>query len=202
MNTIPQPADLSRLKGILGKAKQVMNTVNEGSYQTGNIDASSLAQNTDNYTQAPTQGQPQHTNQMANQPTTYVPNNSASKVITQEAINKSGMPDEIKRAMMENQIQQPDMNHSFTLDDVSELIEDKPRPAPSNKRPAPSNKRPVNNSNQQNGNININEAKLRDMIKDVLIEYLSGNYTQNITEGVIKKTINTLIKEGKIKTKR
>ena len=189
MNTIPQPADLSRLKGILGKAKQVMNTVNEGSYQTGNIDASSLAQNTDNYTQAPVQGQPQHTNQMANQPTAYVPNNSTSKVITQEAINKSGMPDEIKRAMMENQIQQPDMNHSFTLD------EDKPMPTPSAKRP-------VNNSNQQNGNININEAKLRDMIKDVLIEYLSGNYTQNITEGVIKKTINTLIKEGKIKTKR
>ena len=105
------------------------------------------------------------------------------------------MPDEIKRAMMENQIQQPDMNHSFTLDDVSELIEDKPMPTPSTKRP-------VNNSNQQNGNININEAKLRDMIKDVLIEYLSGDYTQNITEGVIKKTINTLIKEGKIKTKR
>ena len=195
MNTIPQPADLSRLKGILGKAKQVMNTVNEGSYQTGNIDASSLAQNTDNYTQAPVQGQPQQANQMVNQPTAYVPNNSAPKVITQEAINKSGMPDEIKRAMMENQIQQPDMNHSFTLDDVSELIEDKPMPTPSAKRP-------VNNSNQQNGNININEAKLRDMIKDVLIEYLSGDYTQNITEGVIKKTINTLIKEGKIKTKR
>lgn len=197
MNAIPQPADLSRLKGILGKAKQVMNTVNEGSYQTGNIDSSSLTQNTDNYTQTPAQGQTQHTNQMINQPTGYVPNNSAPKVITQEAINKSGMPDEIKRAMMENQIQQPNMNHSFSLDDVSELIEDKPMSAPPTKKP-------VNKSNisQQNGNININESKLRDMIKDVLIEYLSGDYTQNLTEGVIKKTINTLIKEGKIKTKR
>ena len=197
MNAIPQPADLSRLKGILGKAKQVMNTVNEGSYQTGNIDASSLTQNTDNYTQTPVQGQPQHINQMTNQPTAYVPNNSASKVITQEAINKSGMPDEIKRAMMENQIQQPNMNHSFSLDDVSELIEDKPMSAPPTKRPV--NKSSIS---QQNGNININESKLRDMIKDVLIEYLSGDYTQNLTEGVIKKTINTLIKEGKIKTKR
>tara|TARA_R100000951_G_scaffold114021_1_gene117351 strand:- start:1 stop:582 length:582 start_codon:yes stop_codon:yes gene_type:complete len=193
MNAIPQPADLSRLKGILGKAKQVMNTVNEGSYQTGNIDSSSLTQNTDNYTQTPAQGQTQH----SSQPTAYVPNNSAPKAITQEAINKSGMPDEIKKAMMENQIQQPSMNHSFSLDDVSELIEDKPTPAPSAKRPA-------NNSrvSQQNGSININESKLRDMIKDVLIEYLSGDYTQNLTEGVIKKTINTLIKEGKIKTKR
>lgn len=197
MNAIPQPADLSRLKGILGKAKQVMNTVNEGSYQTGNIDSSSLTQNTDNYTQTPVQGQAQHTNQ----PTAYVSNNSAPKAITQEAINKSGMPDEIKRAMMENQIQQPSMNHSFNLDDVSELIEDKPMPAPSAKKLG---KGPGNNSmgNQQNGNININESKLRDMIKDVLIEYLSGDYTQNLTEGVIKKTINTLIKEGKIKTKR
>jgi len=193
MNAMPQPADLSRLKGILGKAKKVMNTVNEGGYQTGNIDSSSLNQNTDNYTQTPAQVQSQHTNQ----PTAYVPSNSAPKPITQEAINKSGMPDEIKRAMMENQIQQPNMNHSFSLDDVSELIEDKPMPVPSAKRP-------TNNSkvSQQNGNINVNESKLRDMIKDVLIEYLSGDYTQNLTEGVIKKTINTLIKEGKIKTKR
>ena len=49
--------------------------------------------------------------------------------------------------------------------------------------------------------ITISEAGLRDMIKDVLIEYLSADYSKNITEGVIKKTINTLIKEGKIKTK-
>ena len=39
MNNIPQPVDMSRLKGILGKAKAVMNTVNEGSYQPGNIDS-------------------------------------------------------------------------------------------------------------------------------------------------------------------
>ena len=52
-----------------------------------------------------------------------------------------------------------------------------------------------------NGNLNVSENVLRAMIKDVLIEYLAGDYSKNLTEGVIKKTINTLIKEGKIKTK-
>jgi hypothetical protein len=55
--------------------------------------------------------------------------------------------------------------------------------------------------NQSNGMITVNESDLRNMIKDVLIEYLTGDYQKNLTEGVIKKTINTLIKEGKIKTK-
>ena len=191
MNSIPQPADLSKLKGILGKAKAVMNTVNEGSYQTGNIDASALVQNTDNYAQTPIQGQTH------NQPSSYVPSSAPQRPITEEAISKSGMPDSIKKIMLENPIQQPNMNHSFSLDDVSELIEDKPMPVPSAKRPVN-----IPNPSQQNGNININEVKLKEMIKDVLIEYLSGDYTQNLTEGVIKKTINTLIKEGKIKTKR
>ena len=193
MNAIPQPADLSKLKGILGKAKAVMNTVNEGSYQTGNIDASALVQNTDNYAQTPIQGQTH------NQPSSYAPSSTPQRPITEEAISKSGMPDSIKKIMLENPIQQPNMNHSFSLDDVSELIEDKPMPAPSAKRPVNT---PNSSVSQQNGNINVNESKLRDMIKDVLIEYLSGDYTQNLTEGVIKKTINTLIKEGKIKTKR
>ena len=51
-------------------------------------------------------------------------------------------------------------------------------------------------------NNNLNKDDLRDMIKDVLIEFLTNDYNKTITENTIKKTINTLIKEGKIKTKR
>ena len=47
-----------------------------------------------------------------------------------------------------------------------------------------------------------NEDALRGMIKDVLIEYLSNEYSKNLTESVIKQTITTLINEGKITTKK
>lgn len=195
MNAIPQPADLSKLKGILGKAKAVMNTVNSGNYQPGSVDGSALVQNTDSYLDAAAMNQsgyaiPQQTGNPVRQPGR----------ITEDAINNSKMPEAIKRAMLENPIQQPTMNHTFNLDDVSDLIE-KPMPAPTARPTA----RPQMNESvmtQQNDRFTVSESALRGIIKDVLIEYLAGDYQKQLTEGVIKKTINTLIKEGKIKTRQ
>ena len=198
MNSIPQPADLSKLKGILGKAKAVMNTVNEGNYQPGSVDGSALVQNTEGYLDAQSMNQsgmahaiPQQTGNPVRQPGR----------ITEDAINNSNMPEAIKKAMMENPIQQPTMNHTFNLDDVSDLI-DKPMPAPTSKPRA--SRSQINESviSQQNDKFTVSESALRGIIKDVLIEYLAGDYQKQLSEGVIKKTINTLIKEGKIKTKR
>lgn len=187
MNGTPPPADLSKLKGILGNAKAVMNKVNNGNYETGNVDGNSLVQSTEGYvsqnnvstdSQAATMG---NATRSMGQP-------------NKNAIINSKMPEAIKKAMLENPISQPKMNHTFNLDDVSDLIDEKPIPAPTTKRR-------VNEGVVKGDMITISEAGLRDMVKDVLIEYLSADYTKNITEGVIKKTINTLIKEGKIKTK-
>lgn len=200
MNPIPQPVDMNKLKGILGKAKAVMNTVNEGTYQPGNIDSSALVQNTDNYLDAsaiPQTGQaiPQQIGNPVRQP----------GQITEAALSKSKMPEAIKKAMMENPIQQsnPLMGQSFTLDDVSDLIE-KPMPVPQ-ARPTQrqGNVGQMNESviQQANDKFTVSESALRAIIKDVLVEYLAADYSKNLTEGVIKKTINTLIKEGKIKTK-
>lgn len=189
MSTIPQPADLSKLKGILGKAKAVMSAVNEGNYSTGNIDGSSLIQDTTTYAQTLTQTG----NNVS------IPSNYQQRPITEQAIINSKMPEAIKRAMLENPIVQPTMNHTFNLDDVSDLIE-KPMPAPS-ARPVARTKINESVMSQQNDKFTVSESELRDVIKDVLIEYLTGEYQKQLTEGVIKKTINTLIKEGKIKTK-
>jgi hypothetical protein len=191
MNTIPPSVDLSKLKGILGNAKAIINKVNNNDFKTGNIDASSLQQDTNGYIdQGPTQTQTlaDPTRQMAN--------------INQAAIANSKMPEAIKRAMMENPISQSTMNHTFNLNDVSDLIDDKPIPLTSTPRTQTS--KGINESMIQNNNdtFTVSESSLRGIIKDVLIEYLTTNYTKNLTEGVIKKTINTLIKEGKIKTKK
>jgi hypothetical protein len=50
--------------------------------------------------------------------------------------------------------------------------------------------------------ITISKSQLKDVVKDVLIEYLANEYSKTLTENTIKKTINTLIKEGKISTKK
>ena len=185
MNGAPPPADLSKLKNILGNAKAVMNKVNTGNYETGNVDGNALVQSTDGYV---------NEGNMNPNATTMGNSTRQMKQPSRDAIMNSKMPEAIKKAMLENPISQPTMNHTFNLDDVSDLIDEKPIPAPTAKRR-------VNEGVVKGDMITISEAGLRDMIKDVLIEYLSADYSKNITEGVIKKTINTLIKEGKIKTK-
>ncbi len=186
MNGVPPPADLTKLKNILGSAKAVMNKVDNGNYETGNVNGDAFTQNTEGYvdetnvktnTQAQTMGNA--TRQM--------------KQPNKEAILNSKMPEEIKKAMLENPITQPTMGHTFNLDDVSDLI---------NEKPMQTNNKNLNETIVNGDMITISKSGLRDMIKDVLIEYLSVDYSKNISESVIKKTINTLVKEGKIKTKR
>jgi hypothetical protein len=197
MNAIPPAADLSKLKGILGNAKAIMNKVNNNDFETGNVDSTSLVQDTSNYVNEG--AAPQHAVQAAQSM-----GDPARKMgqISESAIANSNMPEAIKKAMLENPIQQPTMNHSFSLDDVADLIDEKPMPAPSTPRTQPRKQMNESIVQQTNDTFTVSESALRGIIKDVLIEYLSVDYSKNLTEGVIKKTINTLIKEGKIKTKK
>ena len=180
MNQTPKPVDLNKLKGILGNARAIMNKV-EGDTKTSNTNK--YAENTDDYiTESEMQQQQQPIKPM-----------NQTKQITKESIMNSKLPEAVKKAMLENPIQQTNgLTHTFSLDDVSDLVENKPT-----KR-----KKRVNETSTNKKGNTINEKYLRELIKDVLIEYLTTDYSKNLTEGVIKKTISTLLKEGKIKTKR
>ena len=175
MNQAPQPVDLSKLKGILSNAKAVMNKVDEN-HSNGKPLPSNTT--TTNYI---TEEQFNAANSVQQQPT--------QRTITKESINNSNLPDAVKKAMLENPIQQPNsLTHSFNLEDVSDLI-DKPKQ--------------VNESIVRNNDkITVSETALRGIIKDVLLEFLTEDYNKKLTENAIKKTINTLLKEGKIKTKK
>ena len=203
MNEIPQPVDMSKLQGILGKAKAVMNSVNEGSYTQGNVDSSMVTQDTSGYVSNPNGGQSMNQQTQTSQPAPQAMVNPVRqpKAISESAINNSKLPQAIKDAMIKNPIVQsnPMMPASFSLEDVSELVE------PKKQQPAttqPQQKISENVISQTNDKFTVSEASLRGIIKDVLVEYLAADYSKNLTEGVIKKTINTLIKEGKIKTKK
>jgi hypothetical protein len=195
MNQTPPPADLSKLKGILGNAKNIMNKVNTGNFQTGNVDSTALVQDTSNFVQGNNVPAENQVSSMGNPARQMSAPNA-------EAIRNSKMPDAVKKAMLENPIAQPTINHTFNLDDVSDLIDEKPMPAPS--APRTQTNRVMNEQmvGHNNDKFTVSESALRGIIKDVLVEYLAADYSKNLTEGVIKKTINTLIKEGKIKTTR
>jgi DNA-directed RNA polymerase subunit E'/Rpb7 len=48
----------------------------------------------------------------------------------------------------------------------------------------------------------IDPNMLKSMIKEAVAEYFKESYEKKITEAAISKTINLLIKEGKIQTKK
>lgn len=175
MNQVPQPVDLNKLKGILSNAKAIMNKVNENH---SNGKALPNDNTTTNYL---TEEQFNAANSVQQQP--------VQKRITKESIDKSNLPDAIKKLMLETPIEQSNnLTHSFNLEDVADLID----------KPKQTNESIVNN----NDKIAVSETALRGIIKDVLLEFLTEDYNKKLTENAIKKTINTLLKEGKIKTKR
>jgi len=197
MEQIPQPIDVSKLKNILGNAKKIMQVTESGNYKTGNIDSTKLVQDTSSYVNESNMGGsyiPETYNQTYNDPTRPVNN------YNKEMIQNSKLPEAIKQAMLAHPIPQTTMNHTFSLDDVSDLIDEKPMPAPQARRNVV-NEQTTNHTNNSNM-VTIDKSELRDVIKDVLIEYLTQEYSKNLTENVIKKTINTLIKEGKVSNKK
>lgn len=194
---MPQPIDVNRLKHILGGAKTIMDKVESGNYETGNIDSRAL--NEDGVQQMMAEGvtRPQAQHAVAPQITANQP--------MYRNMNTSKMPTAIKEAMMKTPIpQMTGPNHTFNYEDVAEQV------APQRKPQFPStpktNPQPVYEHQQiganSNGTFTVSESVLRSIVKDMFLEFMTQTFTQNLSEEVIKKTISTLIKEGKLNVKR
>lgn len=194
---MPAPIDVNRLKGILGGAKAIMNKVETGDYSTGNIDARAL--NEDGVQEMMAEGivrpqQPVAPQMQANQP-------------LYKNMNTSRMPAAIKEAMMKSPIpQMQGPSHTFNLEDVQDVIPQTAPKYPSTPQTAPRQQQVVYEQQyvgaNPNGTFTVSEAALRAIIKDELLNFMTNTFTQNLSEEVIKKTITTLIKEGKITAKR
>jgi len=118
---------------------------------------------------------------------------------THQGVAANKLPPEILKAMVENPIQQvaPKINaagmRTFDLSDIPpHMLKNAPQV-------------PVTESIQtpqvQNGErmITLSEADLDAKIKNALLEFMATTFTKTLTEATIKKTITTLIKEGKLK---
>lgn len=227
MNNTPPSADLNKLRNILGNAKNLINndvrTTNTHNSNGPLPSPRQMEQMQQQQMQQPQyqQRQPERGGygpggdvqylseadmlraqggQMQMQQHTMGNPTRKPGHISEEAIRNSNLPESVKQAYLDNPIKQPaSINHSFNLDDVSDLIEPPQQFRQQSQQP----RQRMNESVIQNANdsFTVSETALRGIIKDVLVEYLAADYTKNLTEATIKKTINTLIKEGKIKTK-
>ena len=124
-NEIPQSVDVSKLANILGNARKIMRATETGNYKTGNIDSNLLVQDTNDFVNESNMS-------LDNIPQTS--NLNQNKSITsydENTIKNSRLPESIKRAMLENPIPKPNnLTHTFNLEDVSGLLDEKPMPAP------------------------------------------------------------------------
>lgn len=223
LNPLP-PANLHTMKNILKGAKKLMNVVESGNYQTGNIDPTSIDGGDPDQRLSEAQlmvsgHMPMHAN---NGSAMRNPMNAGMSGY-ESAVKNSRLPSAIKEAMIANPIPQANpyaaLNNTFSLDDVSDILEEE-APVRTNNAGAPNFSRTnmtANRSNQQvisenqnmiytgKNTITISEDELMGMMKVMIkseVEKEVARIKKQITEATIQKTIQTLINEGKISVKR
>jgi len=129
---------------------------------------------------------------------------------THQGVAANKLPPEILKAMVENPIQQvaPKINAAgMRTFDLNDLPADMLKGAPVNNIPTQAPAPVYVNETIQTPQVNqygqktvtITEAELDAKIKNALFEFMATTFTKTLTEATIKKTISTLIKEGKLK---
>jgi hypothetical protein len=172
----------SRLKDILSRSKAVMRKTEE-SYGTTTKTMSETSNSTVSYEEK----------EMPNLTENYIQNRSGvtSSVAPRNGqyrnLEKSKLPDFIKKAMVENPIEIPETPfHTFDLDDVSDLVvENETKPQPQKKQ--------VN----KEVSLDLNETVIRkivreemeDLVRGVIEEYLDKSL---VTEDIQIKIGNTI----------
>jgi hypothetical protein len=195
---MPTPINVNKLKGILAGAKQIMDKVETGDYSTGNIDGRAL--NEQGIQDMMAEGITRPQGAVAPQMNSHQP--------MYKNMETSKMPSAIKEAMMQTPIpQMTNHNHTFNLSDVQETTQptNKPMVTAQNYPSTPQTNQHYQQQHYQqpmgangNGTFTVSESGLRAIMNDMLLEFMAKTFTQNLSEDVIKKTINTLIKEGKV----
>lgn len=192
----PPPVDLNKLKGILGNAKTIMKKVETGDFETGHVDARALTE--DGVMQLQAEGVSRPTQQQQQQ--------LLEGQQYEEAVIKSKMPESVKKLMLERPIPQATPNYTFSLDDVSDLSDEKPMGRPSVPKAKPKQQVIRENYTQSSDMITVSKTELKEMVNAIvnerLLEFMTKTNNKAITEEAVKKTINLLIKEGKLAPKK
>jgi hypothetical protein len=127
----------------------------------------------------------------AEEPSVSIP--TARQGYTKEQVLNSNFAQPIKDMMIKS------INER--LEDTSEL-EDIPM-IPNKRQPYLKNPVPLQETRQlvNSDMITMSRADFKALVKENVLEFLIENYNKTLTEQAIKKTINVLIKEGKLTVK-
>lgn len=190
----PSPVSLSpQMIAILAKSKQVMNkSLNDKPIINKNVQESvneAYSYDTTTYDERD-ERDPEYAQHAPSE--IVMPQN-----FDREHIMASKLPQNIKEAMINNPIAK--VNPLGVSQEVIEAINPNSR-----KSPAPQPRQVVNENRVQNNSdmITISRSELQEMINTSLMTFLKTNYEKALTESAITKTINLLIKEGKITVKK
>jgi hypothetical protein len=199
---IPKPVDIGALSALLGKAKQVMNVVEsrapEKKQERGRDYDPRESYNQSMFDNAPIynesdEREPIYENYQQSAPQGVVQNHD----YTPEQIMASNLPPIVKEAMLKNPIPRLSGPPSkVSAEDIARLTGAKIR------TPQQQQRQVISEGRMGDDMITISKSQLQDMINESINTFFKQTYNKTITEETIKKTINLLIKEGKIQTKR
>lgn len=177
----PPPVNLSALSALLAKSKSVMQKVEAVSPIT-------LSEATQKQTAAEAMADPE--SEAPLQP-------RAAAGYTREQVMASKFSPAIKEAMLKS-IPVLEAN-KFTLDD---LEDDDVKMIPNKKKPITKQVVNENRVKLDSDMITVSRGELKEMINESLVKFLTESYNKTLTEATIKKTIQTLINEGKLSVKK
>jgi len=200
---VPKPVDIGALSALLGKAKQVMNVVEsrapEKKQERGRDFDPRDSYNQSMFDNAPIynesdEREPIYENYQQSAPQGIVQNHD----YTPEQIMSSNLPPIVKEAMLKNPIPRLSGPPSkVSAEDIARITGAKIR-TPQHQQ----QRQVISEGKMSDDMITISKTQLQDMINESINTFFKQTYNKTVTEETIKKTINLLIKEGKIQTKR
>ena len=168
----------------LVQAKKVMNKVETGSFERGNVNEGMLFSSPEEL--------------MNTVPTDAPPTVRPTSAPSVDKIQNSKLPDAIKRAMIENPIPQISLNDTLDMDFVKGAKRLMEQEGVSTKKPQPQQQR-----QNTGGNIDMNaiailiENTVRKVMDEKLNQILTASTTSSINENLVLKVGDSIFK-GKI----
>jgi hypothetical protein len=195
----PAPVNLSALSAILAKSKQVMNVV-ENKNPINTNSKPDYSESNDSYPSEMyndyDEREPIYENYQPSQ-ATYTPSEITD--YTDEQVMNSNLPPMVKEAMIKNKIPRLTSPPSrFTAEEISKIT-GAPLKQPKQEQP----KQMIRETARNNSDlITLSRTELQEMINESINNFFKQTYDKTLTEQTIKKTINMLIKEGKLAVKK
>jgi hypothetical protein len=169
----------------LVQAKKVMNKVDGGNYERGNIDENILFSSPDELMGEQTKQPSNVTRQMG--------------VATPDRINNSKLPDAIKRAMIENPIPQISLNDTLDMDFIkgAKRLMEQEGVGTKKQGVTPFSKQQPQSNVDMNAMAVLIENAVRKVMDEKLTQILSASTTASINENLVLKVGDSIFK-GKI----